>query len=119
MRTTHDVDGKLNAIDGAASESSALWVDHGVTPAQAVPRDPELAAKYLGNALTHPVFERWNWQRLIKVYGALPDGRRAKPKVREYQYQYRDAVGARVRKHSCSNRSRGTLSHSCPRGRCL
>ncbi len=81
MRTTHDVDGELNAIDGAASELTAFWVDHGVTPAQAVPRDPELAAQYLSNALTHPVFERWNWQRLIKVYGALPDGRRAKPKV--------------------------------------
>jgi integrase/recombinase XerC len=69
-------------VSGAAEPaSSQLWVDQGVTPAQAVPTTPELAAQYLANALMHPVYEHWNWQRLIKVYGALPDARRAKPRV--------------------------------------
>ncbi len=62
-------------------ESSPLWVDHGVAPAQAVPTTPELAAQYLANVLMHPVYEHWNWQRLIKAYGALPDARRTKPRV--------------------------------------
>ena len=69
-------------MPGAALPASTqLWVDHGVMPAHAVPPAPELAAQYLANALMHPVYERWNWQRLIKIYGALPDARRAKPRV--------------------------------------
>ena len=69
-------------VSGAAEPaSSQLWVDQGVTPAQTVPTAPELAAQYLSNVLMHPVYEHWNWQRLIKVYGALPDARRAKPRV--------------------------------------
>lgn len=76
-----DVNSELTAHGAALPVSTALWVDHGVTPAQAIPTAPELAAHYLANALMHPVYEHWNWQRLIKVYGALPDARRAKPRV--------------------------------------
>lgn len=57
------------------------WVDHGVSPPQWLPQDPRAAAGYLTEALGHPVFETWTWQRLVQVYGALPDARRAKPKV--------------------------------------
>lgn len=76
-----DVHVEITAPVAALPASSPLWIDHGVTPAHAVPTDPVLAAQYLANALMHPVYERWNWQRLIKVYGALPDARRAKPRV--------------------------------------
>jgi integrase/recombinase XerC len=57
------------------------WVDHGVSPPQWLPQDPYAVALYLTEALGHPVFENWTWQRLVQVYGALPDARRAKPKV--------------------------------------
>jgi integrase/recombinase XerC len=81
MPKAHDVNFEATVSGGAASASSQLWVDQGITPAQVVPTTPELAAQYLANALMHPVYEHWNWQRLIKVYGALPDARRAKPRV--------------------------------------
>ncbi len=81
MHKSHDVNFEATVPGAALPASTQLWVDHGVTPAHAVPPAPELAAQYLANALMHPVYERWNWQRLIKVYGALPDARRAKPRV--------------------------------------
>lgn len=62
-------------------KAAACWIDHGVTPPQWVPQDPHAAALYLAEALGHPVFETWTWQRLVKVYGALPDAKRAKPQV--------------------------------------
>jgi integrase/recombinase XerC len=76
-----DVHVEVTASLAAAPSTTSLWVDHGVTPAHAVPTTPELAAQYLANVLMHPVYEHWNWQRLIKAYGALPDARRAKPRV--------------------------------------
>lgn len=81
MRKGHDVNFEVAMSEAAEPASSQLWVDQGVTPAQAVPTTPELAAQYLANALMHPVYEHWNWQLLIKAYGALPDARRAKPRV--------------------------------------
>ncbi len=81
MRNGHDVNFAAAVSEADESASSQLWVDQGVTPVQAVPTTPELAAQYLANALMHPVYEHWNWQWLIKVYGALPDARRAKPRV--------------------------------------
>lgn len=81
MHKSHDVNFEATGPGAALPASTPLWVDHGVTPAHAVPPAPELAAQYLANALMHPVYERWNWQRLIKVYGALPHARRAKPRV--------------------------------------
>lgn len=81
MRKSHGVNFEVARSGAAEAVSSQLWVDHGVTPAQAVPTTPELAAQYLANALMHPVYEHWNWQRLIKVYAALADARRAKPRV--------------------------------------
>lgn len=66
----------------AAPQAEDLqWVDHGVSPPHWVPGDPQLAAQYLADALGHPVYERWTWRRLVQAYGALPDARRAKPKV--------------------------------------
>jgi integrase/recombinase XerC len=76
-----DAHSKVTVPGAALPASTQVWVDHGVTPAHAVPTAPEFAAQYLANALMHPVYEHWNWQRLIKVYGALPDARRAKPRV--------------------------------------
>lgn len=64
--------------DGAAP---VAWVDHGVVPPRRLPPEPNAIAAYLSDALGHPVYERWTWTRLIKVYGALPDARRAKPTV--------------------------------------
>lgn len=81
MHSAYDVNAQVQEVGAISSELHQIWVDHGVTPVKAVPREPELAAQYLGNVLMQPVFERWNWQRLIKVYGALPDARRAKPGV--------------------------------------
>lgn len=81
MRKSHDVNSEATEVGAALPAASQLWVDHGVTPAHAVPTAPGLAAQYLGSVLMHPVYEHWNWQRLIKVYGALPDARRAKPRV--------------------------------------
>lgn len=81
MRKSHDVNNSATEPEPNVPASSQLWVDQGVNPAQAVPTTPELAAKYLANALMHPMYERWSWQRLINVYGALPDARRAKPRV--------------------------------------
>jgi site-specific recombinase XerD len=46
-----------------------------------VPLDPNEAAQYLAQALTHPVYERWDWRRLLKVFVALPDAKRTKPAV--------------------------------------
>lgn len=57
------------------------WVDHGVSPPQPIPDDPQLAAQYLADALGHPVYAYWTWRRLVQEYGALPDAKRAKPKV--------------------------------------
>ncbi len=66
----------------AAPQSEALrWVDHGVSPPHWLPDDPHLAAQYLADALGHPVYACWTWRRLVQEYGALPDARRAKPKV--------------------------------------
>lgn len=62
-------------------QDAARWVDHGVLPPQWLPQDPQAAARYLTEALGHPVFECWTWRRLVQVYTALPDARRAKPKV--------------------------------------
>ena len=62
-------------------ESAPVWVDHGIVPPQRLPAQAEEAAAYLAEALGHPVYERWTWTRLAKVYGALPDARRAKPAV--------------------------------------
>jgi integrase/recombinase XerC len=59
----------------------ARWVDYGVSPPQWLPQDPCAAAVYLTEALGHPVLETWTWQRLVQVYGALPDAKRSKPKV--------------------------------------
>ena len=81
MRKNHGVNFDVAVSVATEATSSQLWVDHGVTPTLAVPTAPELAAQYLAGALMHPVYEHWNWQRLIKVYGALPDARRAKPRV--------------------------------------
>lgn len=58
-----------------------FWVDHGVTPPLCLPAQPEAIATYLATALGHPVYEHWTWRRLVQVYGALPDARRAKPRV--------------------------------------
>lgn len=63
------------------SETFSQWVDHGVTPPQRLPLQPEAIADYLAQALGHPVYERWTWKRLIDVHGALPDARRARPAV--------------------------------------
>lgn len=76
-----DVQVEVTAPVAAVPSTTSLWVDHGVTPAHAVPTTPALAAQYLAHVLMHPVYEPWNWQRLIKSYGALPDARRAKPRV--------------------------------------
>jgi len=57
------------------------WADHGVAPPRRLPTDALQAAAYLAEALGHPVYERWTWRRLMQVYGALPDARRAKPRV--------------------------------------
>lgn len=81
MRKSNDVNSDVTVPGAALPASTLVWVDHGVTPAYVISPSPELAAQYLANALMHPVYERWNWQRLIKVYGALPDARRAKPRV--------------------------------------
>ena len=64
-----------------ASHDVARWVDYGVTPPQWLPQDPSTTAVYLTEVLGHPVFETWTWQRLVQVYGALPDAKRSKPKV--------------------------------------
>ncbi|MDG0854447.1 tyrosine-type recombinase/integrase [Roseateles puraquae] len=61
------------------SEPDSAWVDLGVVPPQRLPAGAAAVADYLALALGHPVFERWNWTRMIRVYGALPDARRAKP----------------------------------------
>lgn len=50
-------------------------------PPQRLPAQANEVAAYLAEALGHPVYERWTWSRLAKVYGALPDARRAKPAV--------------------------------------
>ncbi len=81
MHKSHDVNSEVTGPGAVVPEMTPLWVDHGVTPAYVIAPSPELAAQYLANALMHPIYERWNWQRLIKVYGALPDARRAKPRV--------------------------------------
>lgn len=81
MRKGQDLDTTATVSEVTVPASSAFWVDHGVTPTHTVPTDPQSAAQYLATALLHPVYECWNWQRLIKVYGALPDARRAKPRV--------------------------------------
>lgn len=60
-------------------EPDSAWVDLGVVPPQWLPAGAAEVAVYLAQVLGHPVFERWNWTRLIQVYGALPDARRAKP----------------------------------------
>ena len=57
------------------------WIDTEPEPAQMLPADASEKARYLTHALGHTVYERWTWQQLLKVYGALPDARRAKPKV--------------------------------------
>jgi len=57
------------------------WIDTEPEPAQSVPTQASEAAQYLTQALGHTVYERWTWQQLVTVYGALPDARRAKPKV--------------------------------------
>ena len=64
-----------------ASHDVARWVDYGVSPPQWLPQDPSTTAVYLTEVLGHPVFETWTWQRLVQVYGALPDAKRSKPKV--------------------------------------
>jgi len=66
------------AVDAAAARS---WVDHGVVPPRRLPSSPDAIAAYLADVLGHPVYERWTWSRLIKVYGALPNARRIKPTV--------------------------------------
>jgi integrase/recombinase XerC len=63
------------------SHEVARWVDYGVSPPQCLPQDSSAAALYLTEALGHPVFETWTWQRLVKAYGTLPDAKRSKPKV--------------------------------------
>ena len=65
----------------AETAAPAAWVDHGVLPPRRLPSEPGAIAAYLADALGHPVYERWTWTRLIKVYGALPDARRVKPTV--------------------------------------
>jgi len=68
-------------VPASGATAPAAWVDHGVVPPQRLPSEPAAIAAYLSEALGHPVHERWTWTRLIKVYGALPDARRAKPTV--------------------------------------
>jgi site-specific recombinase XerD len=63
------------------SQSLSGWLDTEAEPAQPLPSDAGAAAQYLAQALGHSVYERWTWQQLLKAYGALPDARRAKPKV--------------------------------------
>ena len=65
----------------STSHEATRWVDDGVSPPQWLPQDPSSAALYLTEVLGHPVFEIWTWQRLVQVYGALPDAKRSKPKV--------------------------------------
>lgn len=68
-------------MTGTPPDTWPQWVDHGVTPPCRLPLQPERVAVYLAEALAHPVYERWTWKRLIDVYGALPEARRAKPTV--------------------------------------
>lgn len=68
-------------VPANGATAPAAWVDHGVVPPQRLPSEPAAVAAYLSEALGHPVYERWTWTRLIKVYGALPDAKRAKPTV--------------------------------------
>ncbi|HEX6704717.1 MAG TPA: tyrosine-type recombinase/integrase [Albitalea sp.] len=64
-----------------APDTLSRWVDHGVTPPRRLQPSADGIAGYLAEALGHPVYERWTWKRLVDVYGALPDARRAKPTV--------------------------------------
>ena len=57
------------------------WLDQGVTPPQWLPESSVARAIYLTEALGQVVYERWTWQRLLKIHGTLADARRAKPKV--------------------------------------
>jgi len=68
-------------MNGALADAAAPWVDHGVVPPRRLPAAPLEIAAYLADTLGHPVYERWTWARLVAVYGALPDARRAKPTV--------------------------------------
>ena len=63
------------------SAPSLGWIDTEPVPAQLLPADAGEKVRYLTRVLGHTVYERWTWQQLLKVYGALPDARRAKPKV--------------------------------------
>jgi integrase/recombinase XerC len=77
------------------------WVDHGMTPPQRLPSDAEGIAAYLAEALGHTVYQRWTWQRMIDVHGALPDARRAKPAVCRLLIDAPAVVEARQRGRPC------------------
>lgn len=70
------------------------WIDQGIVPPLRLPERPDEIAAYLADALGHPVYERWTWVRLIKVYGALPDAKRAKPAVCRLLIDAREVVEA-------------------------
>lgn len=71
----------MTRTPASEGEGQVPWIDHGVVPPRRLPTAPDEIAAYLTEALGHAVYERWTWSRLVSVYGALPDARRAKPGV--------------------------------------
>ena len=57
------------------------WVDHGVSPPQPIPGRPQLAAQYPADALGHRSMRTGRGGDWYRECGALPDAKRAKPKV--------------------------------------